>query len=763
MQLQSGISLGPYEIVEPLGAGGMGEVYRAHDRRLGRDVAVKVLSRHLSGDPDAMARFEHEARTVAALSHPNILSIHDFAVEGGMPYTVTELLEGESLRERLERGPLAWREALALGIAIADGLAAAHGQGIVHRDLKPENLFLLRDGRLKILDFGLARYVPTFSGPSDTHLTFVGTPEHGLVMGTLGYMSPEQARGGPIGVTSDIFALGCVLYELVTGDRPFERETPADAIAAILHESPRPIGDSGAQVPAELARFVAHCLEKQPSARFQSARDAAVAMQALLHDSSERSLPGRRSSRGSTKAVAVLPFVNEGGDADLDYLIDGLTEILVNALSALPKLRVVPRTVVQRYKNRAMEPTRIGAELNATALVTGRVVSRGGQVSVQTELIDAPSNAQLWGQRFVRPASEVFALQEALAAEIVEALSSRLGGQKKAARRVRAAHTPAPAAYEHYLRGRHAFQRWGPRAFARAIEHYEQAILADPDYAAVWAGLSDVLGASAYFGYTEQKTSMARARSAAERALSLDATSAEAHAALAVSRLFGHWDFPGAAAAFEKSLSLNPRLATTHVFHSLYFAAHSRFDDALATARKAEALDPLSVLPVLSVVWACHFAGRDEEELAQVHRLLDLDPGAPTAYTLLAGEAERVGDYPLAIARLETRLRIAGDPPDLANTLRAGWEKDGRAGFLRAKLGAIEGGVGIFGSPAIEAAAILLDLGEPEAALDRLTAACDAHVSGVVLMGADRCFRTLHGHPRFNALLRRVGLPEPTA
>ncbi len=760
MQLQSGISLGPYEIVEPLGAGGMGEVYRAHDRRLGRDVAVKVLSRHLSGDPDAMARFEHEARTVAALSHPNILSIHDFAVEGGMPYTVTELLEGESLRERLERGPLAWREALALGIAIADGLAAAHGQGIVHRDLKPENLFLLRDGRLKILDFGLARYVPTFSGPSDTHLTFVGTPEHGLVMGTLGYMSPEQARGGPIGATSDIFALGCVLYKLVTGDRPFERATPADAIAAILHETRGRSGTAAHRFPPNWAASsrTASRSSRPPA----SSRRGMPRWRCRRSCTTPRSAPcpARRSSRGSTKAVAVLPFVNEGGDADLDYLTDGLTEILVNALSALPKLRVVPRTVVQRYKNRAMEPTRIGAELNATALVTGRVVSRGGQVSVQTELIDAPSNAQLWGQRFVRPASEVFALQEALAAEIVEALSSRLGGQKKAARRVRAAHTPAPAAFEHYLRGRHAFQRWGPRAFARAIEHYEQAILADPDYAPVWAGLSDVLGASAYFGYTDQQTSMARARAAAERALSLDATSAEAHAALAVSRLFGHWDFPGAAAAFERSLSLNPRLATTHVFHSLYFAAHSRFDDALATARKAEALDPLSVLPVLSVVWACHFAGRDEEKLAQVHRLLDLDPGAPTPHTLLAAEAERVGDYPLAIARIETRLRIAGDPPDLANALRAGWEKDGRAGFLRAKLQAIESGVGIFGAPAIEAAAILINLGEPEAALDRLTAACDARVSGVVLMGADRCFRTLHGHPRFNALVRRVGLPQ---
>lgn len=760
MQLQSGLTLGPYEIVEPLGAGGMGEVYRAHDRRLGRDVAVKVLSRHLAGDADAMARFEREARTVAALSHPNILAIHDFAVEGGMPYTVTELLEGESLRARLQRGPLPWRDAAGIGVAIADGLAAAHGQGIIHRDLKPENLFILHDGRLKILDFGLARQVTAQSGAPDDSLTMIGLPEQGLVLGTLGYMSPEQARAGEAGVASDIFSFGCVLYELVSGERPFDRPSTADSIAAVLHDDPRPVTDSGAQVPAELARVILLCLEKQPSARFQSARDVAVALQGLLHDSSVRAVSGRRPARGATKAIAVLPFLNEGGDADLDYLSEGLTEILVNALAELPKLRVVPRTVVQRYKNRPMEPTRIGAELNATALVTGRVVSRGGQVSVQTELIDAPSNAQLWGQRFVRSSTEVFALQEALAAEIVNALSSRLGAQKKPARAKRTVHTPAPAAYEQYLRGRHAFQRWGARGIARAIEHYEQAILADPDYAAVWAGLSDAVGASGYFGYTDPQASLARARTAAERAIALDPSSAEAHAAMAVAALFGRWDFDAARVAFDRSIALNPRLATTHVFHSLYYSAIGRFDDAIAAARRAEALDPLAPLNVLAVVWACHSAERDDEKAAQVHRLLDLDPGSPTAHTLLAGEAETRGDYAQAVARMETRMRVAGEPLDLPNALRAGWEQGGRVGFLRAKLAAVESGVGLFGSPPIEAAAILTNLGEYDAALDRLTAACDAHVSGVVLMGTDRCFKPLRSHPRFRALVERIGIPR---
>ena len=759
MQLQSGVTLGPYEIVEPLGAGGMGEVYRARDVRLGRDVAVKILSGHLAGDAEAMARFEHEARTVAALSHPNILAIHDFSVQEGMPSTVTELLEGESLRDRLTRGALPWREAAVLGIAVADGLAAAHALGIVHRDLKPENLFLLRDGRVKILDFGLARQVLP-SGPADTHLTLVLGREHGLVLGTLGYMSPEQARGGPVGVTSDIFSLGCVLYELVTGRRAFDQATIAETLSAILNEHPRPIEESGGQVPAEVARVILHCLEKQPSARFQSARDTAFALQALVNDTSV--MPGARggrSGRTATKAVAVLPFVNEGGDTELDYLCDALTEILANALAELPRLRVVPRTVAQRYKGRVLEPMRIGAELNATALVTGRVVARGGQVSVQAELIDAPSNALLWGQRFVRPATEIFALQEALAAEIVGALSRKLGGTKKPVRRTVAAHTPAPAAYEHYLRGRHAFQQWGSRGIAKAIEHLEQAILADPDYAPAWAGLSDALGASAYFGFSDPAVSMARAKSAAERASALDGTSAEAHAALAVALMFGGWDLERAGVAFRHAVALNPRLATTHAFHALYLSACGRPDEAIAEARKGEALDPVSPLTVLSVAWACHFAGRSDEGIAQLHRVLDVAPACAPAYVMLADYAEARGDYPKAIERVETALRLAGQPLDVAKALGSGWTSGGRQGYLRAKLSTVEHSVALFGDPQMVRAAVLTALGEHDLALGCLEAAFDLRLGGMVLMGAEPCFHPLHGQARFEALLGRVGLP----
>ncbi len=737
----------------------MGEVYRARDSRLGRDVAVKVLSDHLAGDAAAMARFEHEARTVAALSHPNILAIHDFGVQEGMPYAVTELLDGESLRDRVTRGALPWREAAALGIAVADGLAAVHALGIVHHDLKPENLFLLRDGRVKILDFGLAEQVMA-PGPADAHLTLGPGREHGLVVGTLGYMSPEQARGGPIAPTSDVFSLGCVLYELVSGSRVFNYPTVAETLSAILREDPRPIAESGAQVPFEVARVILHCLEKQPAARFQSARDVALALQALLHDTSVRSLGrGGRPGRGATKAVAVLPFVNESGDTELEYLSDGLADILINALAELPRLRVVPRTMAQRYAGRAFEPMRIGAELNVSAIVTGRLVARGGQVSVQAELIDAPTNAQLWGQRFVRPATEVFALQEALASEIVDALSRKLGGTRKPARRTAAAHLPAPAAYEHYLRGRHAFQQWGSRAFAKAIEHFEQAILADPDYAPVWAGLSDTLGASAYFGYTDPATAMARAGTAAERALALDPNSAEAHAALALTLLFGAWDLPAAGAAFARAIALNPRLATTRAFHALYLSACGRSDDSVAEARTAEALDPVSPLTVLSVSWACYFTGRTDEALTQLHRVLDVAPGSAAAYAMMAGHAESRGDYAQAIERVETALRLAQQSLDLAEALRKGWASGGERGYLLEKLSAVQQGAGLFGTPEMAAAAVLTRLGEHDAAVDVLEAACEARLSGVVLMGADPCFQPLHCHVRFEALLARVGLP----
>jgi serine/threonine-protein kinase len=766
MPLQHGFRLGPYEIVAPIGSGGMGEVYRARDSRLERDVAVKILSRRLQRDTDAISRFEREAKAVASLSHPNILAIHDFAVQDGLPYTVTELLDGESLRARLDRGPLSWRETAELGVAVAEGLSAAHGKGVVHRDLKPENLFLTRDGRVKILDFGLARPVheawasarisdpgaPTVATPSDT----------GIVLGTVGYMSPEQARGWPVGTASDVFSLGCVLYEAVTGRRAFERDTATDTLAAVLHEVPDPISDSGRHVPHELSRVITHCLEKEPSRRFQSVRDLAFALQAVLNDSAvEPRLAGRGRATGRAKTLAVLPFGNESGDPDLDYLGEGLTENLINSLAEVPRLRVVPRAVVFRYKGRTLEPRALGVELNATTLVTGRVVARGGSLTVQVELIDVGTEAQFWGQRYVRPLSDLFEMQAELADEIASALRGKLTRPGKRATQSRRA--PSATAYERYLRGRYHWNQWTPDGLSRAIEHFEAALTDDPAFALGWAGLAEALGAASYFGVIPTAEGMPRARSAAERAIRLDDTLAEGHAALALTALFWAWDFPAARRTFEVALRHQPRHALTRVYHSLYLSSQGEVDAALAEARQAERLDPVAPIPLLSVAWALHFARRSDDALTQLYRILDLNPHSASAHGTLASAYEARADYEAAIRHLEPWLELNALPRSAADEIREGWHTQGARGYWQARLGLAQRGVCCPGPMPLVLAFLYARLGDNQHALDQLERAYDERVGGLVFLAVDPAFDGLRDEPRYEALRARIGLPAALA
>ncbi len=411
MTQPAGTRLGPYEILAPLGAGGMGEVYRARDVRLGREVAVKVLPDHLARDPDSLARFEREARAVAALAHPNILDIHDFGNEAGVEYLVTELLEGETLRQRLKGTPLPWRTAVEIGLSVADGLASAHAHGIVHRDLKPENVFLTFDGRVKILDFGLARLAPEKS--TETSPTIAAPTRTGTVMGTVGYMSPEQARGGHADPRSDIFSLGCILYEMATGRRAFFGENPAETLAAILRDEPKDPGDLVSDLPDHLRLVILRCLSKYPDSRFESARDLAFALKvAGTESASHRGAPPEKRRlvrpisilsalavlasllifgvpawmhRGAPiDSLAVLPFANASKDPNAEYLSDGITESLINSFSQLQQLRVLPPTTVSAYKGK--DPLKAGRDLGVRAVLTGRVLQQGDSLDVQAEL-----------------------------------------------------------------------------------------------------------------------------------------------------------------------------------------------------------------------------------------------------------------------------------------------------------------------------------------------------------------------------------------
>ena len=543
--IEAGTSLGHYRIVDSLGQGGMGEVYRANDPRLGRDVAVKVLSRALISDTDAADRFLREARAVASLSHANILSIFDFGTENGVTYAVMELLEGETLRDRLGRGTLPWREAAELAAGIADGLAAAHAKGIIHRDLKPENLFLTHDGRLKILDFGLA-HTATDSSRNDS------TSQ--MIVGTIGYMAPEQLRAQKVEPASDLFAVGCVLYEVLTGSRPFARDSSIETSMAILRE-PAPTL-SKRTYPPELSSIVSTCLQKEISARYASASDLALALRNVLSGSGRTKKEPSRRAR-PLAAVAVLPFVNQSTDASLEYLGDGIAEAVINSLSGLPKLRIVPRATAFRYKAKELSSRAIAGELDVRSIVTGRVVLRGDTLVVSCELIDAGTDRQVWGQTYNRKLADIFEVQDEIALQISENLRIALTGEQKKTLKKRFTHDPQ--AYQSYMKGRFFWNKRTEAGFKKAIDHFEAAIEQDPVYALPYAGLADsfALMGGAAFEMLPPRQAMPRAKAAAMRALDIDASLVEARTTLAFVRRLYDWDWTEAERDFRQACALN--------------------------------------------------------------------------------------------------------------------------------------------------------------------------------------------------------------
>ena len=548
-----GVRLGRYQILAPLGAGGMGEVYCARDTRLDRKVAVKVLPEAFARDPLYLARFEQEARAVAALSHPNILAIHDYGTEGGIPFAVMELLEGENLRATLARSPLPWRRALEIGAAIAEGLAVAHDRGIVHRDLKPENLFLTCDGQVKILDFGLARMeLPTVAGDDTSPHLHVRTAP-GTVMGTVGYMSPEQVRGQAVDVRSDFFSLGCVLYEMVSGCRPFQRGSAADTMAAILHEEPASLGGLAVSAPPELETALRRCLDKEPGSRFPSARALASALRAIL-DGAEFpvTIPPTQTRPPSPPlpahpildALAVLPLVNTSADPDSEYLADGITESLITLLSRLPGLRVMARSTVFRYKGRDIDVQEVGRTLQVRAVLTGRLHQRGARLILKAELVDVADGIQLWGERYDRELTDLFAVEEAVARDIAEQLRLHLSGD--AERRLARPPAANAAAYQLYLKGRYHWNKRTDEGLRKSVELFEQAIDRDPAFALAYAGLADAYHNLGGWGLLAPREAYPRAKAAASRALALDEHLAEAHVSLAMVRKEYEWDWAGA-------------------------------------------------------------------------------------------------------------------------------------------------------------------------------------------------------------------------
>ena len=757
MSLPTGTLLGPYEIQSLLGEGGMGEVYRARDRRLGRDVAVKLLAERAGSSPDLRSRFEREARAIAAIDHPNVLAIHDVGEAQGRLFLVTELLAGASLRETISPGGVGWKRAAAIGASVADGLAAAHAGGIVHRDVKPENVVVGPDGRVKVLDFGIAR---SECGPSDGMTgaeTAPGATEPGTVLGTVGYMAPEQLRGLPCDGRADVFALGCVLYELAMGERAFLGPSPADTMSRVLHFDP--MERFPAAGPGGFRRIVARCLEKDPTRRFQSMSDLAFALRLVAEPEDEaggfRISGGAPSanSAGQAPSVAVLPFANRSPDAENEDLCDGMTEELIGGLSRVPGLRIASRTSVFALKGRFQDVRAIGRELGATAILEGSLRRSGDHLRVTAQLTSVADGYHLWSENFDGDVRDVFAFQDEIARKITAALGARLGTS---------ASTPLPRkketadvhAYQLYWKGRHLWGKRTPEQRLKAIELFEKAIAADPGYARAYAGLADCFLERGGLPLPARLI-MDRARRAATKALELDEGLADAHTSLGRVLLYFDWDGIGAEREFRRAIELDPAYAEGHHSYSHFLLPAGRIEESLGESRRALELEPLDLGINTHLGWHFLYSGDFDAAVAQCRFAADMDPGYFYARFYLGMALEQRGEIAAALAEFREAVRLSPESAEAEAGRIHALGRSGRIAEAREAIERLEPRAG--SSIAYEVAVALLGIGERERALAHLEDAKRDRSERVVDIAIDPRLRPLHGEPEFRRIVAAAG------
>jgi serine/threonine protein kinase/tetratricopeptide (TPR) repeat protein len=751
MPLSAGTRLGCYEILSQIGAGGMAEVYRARDARLGRDVALKVLPSEFAADPDRLRRFELEARAVAGLSHPNVLAVYDVGGEEAIPYLVTELLEGENLRERLKAGGLTVRKAVEAAVQIAQGLAAAHEKGIVHRDLNPANVFVTKDGHVKILDFGLAKLVAPGSVAEPARAsTMIETTEAGARVGTVGYTSPEQLRGTNVDHRTDIFSFGCVLYEMLSGRPPFRRATAADTASAILHEDPPALAGTGWDIPPALEGIVRRCLEKIPEDRLSSAHDLALALKAVFGET------GAGSGRAVLPSVAILPFVNLSPDPDNDYFADGITEDVIAHLAKVRSLKVISRSSVMGFKKREKGLREIGAALGVGTIVDGSVRRAGDRVRIVAKLIDARTDEHLWVETYDRDLTDIFTIQTDVALKITAALQAELSPNERA--RIGRPPTADLEAYQLYLQGRQRFTKFTPEGYRQGIALFEQAIAKDPRFALAHTALAYTyaqLGVEGTLGW-EPELVYRRAKDAIANALSLDDGLGEAHGIAGLLRYVCDFDWTGAEKELRLALDLSPGSADVHDQFGWLCSSLGRCDEALAAVRRARELDPLA--HPSDVASELMRAGRYEEALQEAVRIVQLDPALTRGHSLAGWAHLKLGHVADGLAALERAAALSPEETMFRAQLGQAYAITGDVEKARVVLGELKRLAGERYVSPYHFAYVYTGLGEYDAAIDWLEHAFAQRAGALYGIKGSFLFAELREHPRFVALLRKMNL-----
>ena len=763
MPLSAGDKLGPYEILAFLGAGGMGEVYRARDRRLNRDVAIKF------SDAQFSERFEREAKAIAALNHPNICQIYDI----GPNYLVMECIEGAPVVSSEQPRALPPAEALRLATQIAAALEAAHAKGIVHRDLKPANILMTPSGVVKLLDFGLAK-LDTSSAPGDETKT-IDVTQAGIILGTPSYMSPEQAEGKPADARSDIFSFGTVLHEMLAGRRAFGGGSAAAIIGAIIYKEPEPL-----KAPPALQAIVSKCLAKSPGGRFQSATDLrqalegasirgiprakrrmiawAIAAALLLMACAGTGIYWKLSRTSAIASIAVLPLENRSNNPEADYISDGITESINNSLARLPNLRVIPHSVALHYKGKQVDAQKVGDELKVQSVLTGSVAPRGNGLTVNVELDDIRDGKELWGQQYNRSPADLLAVQNDIAREV----SQRLGGQASAAtvQDLSKGSTGNPEAYQLYLKGKYNTDKLTKDGLAKGIDYFHQAIAIDPNYGLAYNGLAyNYINQDGwYMGGAEAGP---KAKAAAQKALAIDPMDADAHLALAIEAQWYEWNWAVAESEFKRAIELNPNDAEAHGYYSWFLAPMGRGPEALAEARRAQQIAPLSSLANLFVASVLVFTRQWDPAIQQLHSDIELEPNFWFDHCFLGRAYEAKGRLPEAIAEFQSASALDQDNSEIWSGLGHAYGLSRNKSEAQKVLSHLnELSAHNYISP-YSRAIIYAGLGDKDQVFAWLERAYQERSYFLaVYLPTDSRLDNLHADPRFIDLKRRVGLPE---